>query len=517
MTENIICEVSQHKGWTVFSLGGSLDKMNAGEVGDRLNESLQQSSQLAVELSSLEYISSAGIRILLRAGKQCKALLFIGTAGLCTSLLLGGLFLWGMTASEKLLDSKTEELSGAVTLEAERFAGEELQKRLEAVVRQKAAYIDLFMIEMQGDVRLLAHQVTKLMKEGQAVSPGLVHDPRQEVVRSGQLYFLAGAAGGSPTPSALRAAQAGEFIERLAESHKVKPLLFYIGSKEGWSLRMDFLAASEDLINLPTEVVTPAYDARDRNWYKAGQEALGQDKPVYLPLYVSLGGEVLINCAMPYEDEEGFAGVVGLSLPPAALYQEIEGEVLSGDKIAFALNSQGQVVFSSTREGVLASNRPEFDLRSAEDEGISAAAEAMLTRQSGSRRVQVQEDLQELQGAAAPLFPRMKLLLFCSFGVLLLVLAYVSWRWASRFTEPLLALSEGVGRVAGGHFEEKLTLSTGDETEELADSFNLMTDDLQAYMDSLAAAQAEKAKVEAGLDVAASILQPFSWPWPVWC
>lgn len=73
MTENIICEVSQHKGWTIFSLGGSLDKMNAGEVGDRLNESLQQSSQLAVEISALEYISSAGIRILLRAGKQCKA------------------------------------------------------------------------------------------------------------------------------------------------------------------------------------------------------------------------------------------------------------------------------------------------------------------------------------------------------------------------------------------------------------------------------------------------------------
>lgn len=475
-----------------------------------------------------------------------KALLFIGAAGLSTSLLLGGIFLWGMTASESLLDSKTEELSGAVTLEAERFAGEEMQKRLEAVVRQKAAYIDLFMIEMQGDVRLLAHQVTKVMKEGGAASPGMVHDPRQEVVRSGQLYFLAGAAGGSPTPAALRAAQAGEFMMRLSESHQVKPLLFYIGSKEGWSLRMDFMADPAAPIDLPPEAMTTAYDARDRNWYKAGQKAIGQDMPVYLPLYLSLGGEALINCAMPYEDGEGFAGVVGLSLPPAALYQEIEGEVLSGDKIAFALNPHGQVVFSSAREGVLVPNRPDFDLRNSEDEGLSAAAEAMLARQSGSRRVQVgeedyylvyapigdtgwslgelvrseevlsdarllgqqvQEDLQELQGAAAPLFPRMRFLLLCSFGLLLVVLAYVSWRWARRFTEPLLALSAGVGRVAGGDFQEKLAISTGDETEELAESFNLMTDDLQAYMDSLAAAQAEKAKVEAGLDVAASIQQ----------
>ena len=289
---------------------------------------------------------------------------------------------------------------------------------------------------------------------------------------------------------------------------------------------MDFLPPGQQVVSLPPVAMTPAYDARDRNWYRAGQEVMGQDQAVFLPLYTSLGGETLITCAMPYEDEQGFAGVVGLSLPPAALYQEMEGEVLSGDKIDFALNNQGQVVFSSAPKGVFSPDRPEFDLRNTEEESLAAAAREMLSGKSGSRRVQVggedyylvyapigetgwslgelvnseevlsdarslglqvRENLQELQGAAAPLFPRMRLLLLCSFGLLLLVLAYVSWRWASRFTAPLQALSAGVGRVAGGHFEEKLSLSTGDETEELAESFNTMTADLQAYMDSLAA------------------------------
>ena len=475
-----------------------------------------------------------------------KALLFIGMAGLCTSLLLGLLFLWGMSAAERLLDSRTEERSEAVTLEAERFAGEEMQKHLEAVVSQKAACIELFMIEMRGEVRLLAQQVTTIMREGGGAAAMQVHDPRYETVGSGQLYFLAGAAGGSPGPSALRAAAAGEVMVRLAESHQVAPLLFSIGSREGWSIRMDFLPPGQQVVSLPLMTMTPDYDARDRNWYRAGQEVMGQDQAVFLPLYTSLGGGTLITCAMPYEDEQGFAGVVGLSLPPAALYQEMEGEVLSGDKIDFALNTQGQVVFSSAPEGVFSPDRPEVDLRNTEEESLAAAAREMLSGKSGSRRVQVggedyylvyapigetgwslgelvnseevlsdarslglqvRENLQELQGAAAPLFPRMRLLLLCSFGLLLLVLAYVSWRWASRFTAPLQALSAGVGRVAGGHFEEKLSLSTGDETEELAESFNTMTADLQAYMDSLAAAQAEKAKVEAGLDVAASIQQ----------
>ena len=475
-----------------------------------------------------------------------KALLFIGTAGVCTSLLLGGLFLWGMTASEKLLDSKTVELSEAVTLEAERFAEGEVQKRMEAMVRQKAAYIDLFLQELQGDVRLLSHQVTRIMREGGNSASMQVHDPRYETVGSGQLYFLAGAAGGSPGPSVLRAAAAGEFMVRLAESYRVTPLLFYLGSREGWSLRMDFLASGEKRISLPPETMTPAYDARSRNWYRAGQETLGDDKAVFLPLYLSMGGATLITCAMAYEDEQGFAGVVGLSMPSAALYQEVEGEVLSGDKIAFALNPQGQVAFSSARAGVLSSNRPDQDLRKCEEEALASAAAEMLSGKSGSCRVkvegedyylvyapigetgwslgelvhsedvlsdahalgqQVQGELQELQGAAAPLFPRLRWLLLGSLALLLPVLAYVSWRWAVRFTEPLRALSAGVGRVAGGHFEEKLRVSTGDETEELADSFNLMTDDLQEYMQNLAAAQAEKAKVEAGLDVAASIQQ----------
>ena len=475
-----------------------------------------------------------------------KALLFIVTAGLCTSLLLGLLSLWGMTAAERLLDSRTEEMSEVVTQEAERFAGEELQKHLEAVVGQKAACMELFMIELRGDVRLLAQQVTRIMREGGVTANMQVHDPRYETVGSGQLYFLAGAAGGVPGPSALRAAAAGDFMVRLAKSHPVAPLLFAIGSREGWSIRMDLLPSGERLVSLPPEALTPAYDARDRNWYRAGQEIVGQDRAVFLPLYKSLEGETLVTCVMPYEDEQGFAGVVGLSLPPAALYQELEGDVLSGDKIDFALNPQGQIIFSSVTSGELSPDRPDRDLRNSEEESLAAAAGEMLSGRSGSRRVrvggedyylvyapigetgwslgelvhseevltdarslglQVRENLQELQGAAAPLFPRMRLLLLCSFGLLLLVLAYVSWRWASRFTAPLQALSAGVGRVSGGHFEEKLSLSTGDETEELAESFNNMTDDLQAYMDSLAAAQADKAKVEAGLDVAASIQQ----------
>ena len=66
-------EISQQGEWTVFGLEGQLDRTTAEETGARLNEALKGSSQLAVELSGLEYLSSAGIRIIIRLAKQAKA------------------------------------------------------------------------------------------------------------------------------------------------------------------------------------------------------------------------------------------------------------------------------------------------------------------------------------------------------------------------------------------------------------------------------------------------------------
>ena len=66
-------DISQQGAWTVFGLEGQLDRTTAEETGSRLSEVWKTSSQLAVELSGLEYISSAGIRIIIRLAKQAKA------------------------------------------------------------------------------------------------------------------------------------------------------------------------------------------------------------------------------------------------------------------------------------------------------------------------------------------------------------------------------------------------------------------------------------------------------------
>ncbi len=57
----------------VITVSGRLDGTSAPELGERLTSTLSPSSQkLLLELSQLEYISSAGFRVLLIAAKRAS-------------------------------------------------------------------------------------------------------------------------------------------------------------------------------------------------------------------------------------------------------------------------------------------------------------------------------------------------------------------------------------------------------------------------------------------------------------
>ena len=71
--EGIQCESTSHNGWGIFSLQGRLDRVNSEEVAAKGNAELEQHTKMAVNLEKLDYISSAGIRVLLRLAKKAKA------------------------------------------------------------------------------------------------------------------------------------------------------------------------------------------------------------------------------------------------------------------------------------------------------------------------------------------------------------------------------------------------------------------------------------------------------------
>jgi sigma-B regulation protein RsbU (phosphoserine phosphatase) len=78
-------------------------------------------------------------------------------------------------------------------------------------------------------------------------------------------------------------------------------------------------------------------------------------------------------------------------------------------------------------------------------------------------------------------------------------------RFTRAVTGPILALNEGVQEVAAGNLEREVTVKTGDEIEQLAVSFNMMTSRLRRHIEEIARATAEKQRMDTELDIATQI------------
>ena len=66
-------EKTQNGKKLVVALSGRLDTMTAPQLEDELKKSLDDISELVIDLGELEYISSAGLRVLLSAYKTMRS------------------------------------------------------------------------------------------------------------------------------------------------------------------------------------------------------------------------------------------------------------------------------------------------------------------------------------------------------------------------------------------------------------------------------------------------------------
>ena len=71
--ETIVFQTSEKNGWTLWAINGRLDRLTAQQAGDNADRIFSAAQKFAVDMSGLEYLSSAGIRILLRLTKQAQA------------------------------------------------------------------------------------------------------------------------------------------------------------------------------------------------------------------------------------------------------------------------------------------------------------------------------------------------------------------------------------------------------------------------------------------------------------
>ncbi|MCC7208439.1 MAG: STAS domain-containing protein [Anaerolineae bacterium] len=65
--------VSEMRRVTLIEVNGRVDSTNAGKLGEALNEQIDAGrNQIVLDLSSVEYISSAGLREMVAAAKRVR-------------------------------------------------------------------------------------------------------------------------------------------------------------------------------------------------------------------------------------------------------------------------------------------------------------------------------------------------------------------------------------------------------------------------------------------------------------
>src|SRR3954447_10812195 len=64
---------SQDSGALILTLTGRLDAVSSPPVAARLLDAVRRSPAVVLDLSGLDYVSSAGLRILLKTAKEAKA------------------------------------------------------------------------------------------------------------------------------------------------------------------------------------------------------------------------------------------------------------------------------------------------------------------------------------------------------------------------------------------------------------------------------------------------------------
>jgi signal transduction histidine kinase/HAMP domain-containing protein len=141
------------------------------------------------------------------------------------------------------------------------------------------------------------------------------------------------------------------------------------------------------------------------------------------------------------------------------------------------------------------------DLRTRNDEGQEIAAS--FAPVPGTPWSLVVEERWDALMASSQSYQQFLLLLLVLGVVVPAVVVMVA---VGRITGPIALLTRGAQEVAAGSFGRKISVSTGDEVEELAKQFNLMSTQLQEYTSNLEKRVADRTRELAALNDVAEVV-----------
>ncbi len=468
-------------------------------------------------------------------------------------LAVGAVTFYGVYDMEGAIRKVNSEVADYMSESMGGYAEKYAKARLEEVTRAKAQHLDGELESIGENAVYLADMMSNFLMHPENYRQRHLSNPQRlsDVVLGVPYIHYSPDLVSSGIGADLRSeiGIAGNFIDcvmPLGKFYEGYHTAFYAASEKGYLICLALVPGEvkPNSIYASKESMDEAYaqfDHRESVWYREGKVA---QKPVFSDIYIGLEGYPDVTCVMPYYDRNGFAGVVGIDYSIEDLYRLVGITVKGTMGNSFLLDPEGEVLYSSDSERILSIVGEYTDLREAEEPSVAEAARRMTAGESGVMSVErdgdifylafapmesvgwsfgvvieddeVLDPIEEVSGAVREQMGGYQEILQQAMGnafvrtsiilvPVLLLIFYGSGFMASRMARPIHTLAVGAQEIAAGNFDKKLEVHTGDEIEELADSFNHMTDELKKYMKNLALAAEEQGHALAELEVATRI------------
>ena len=454
------------------------------------------------------------------------------------------MFLGGFFMIHYVLEKNSAELGEYTAGYIEDVTVEQITERLVDVAKSRAQAIETELLTVADDTEFLAAGVQNIIANRQNYREMILPDPLTQPIKSGEVYLHKGASlqKNGLSPDIRREiglmGNTEAYISLMAQSYKNFESTVFVGSKNGYIIAADNAPGHQYVVM--TDDFLQSYEPTERGWYKNAKK---NQKITFNEIYVGAEGFPSFTCSAPYEDEHGFAGVVAIACAVGSLSEIMASAVVGETGISFIINDTGEVMLSTNHDGVLSAEHGK-ELTQKRSPELTAAMQKMMAGEAGWQIVKL--DGEDYYLAYAPLKrmnwsfgaliakneviapavsarqnveekmdlfrvmvdKRLGSLLLAAFFIVLLLM-FVMFRltdWLSKkFVRPIKNLTMGVQEIAAGNLTKKLSISTGDEFEALANCFNNMTDELQNYMQNLTQVTMEKEHIATELSVATEI------------
>ncbi len=458
---------------------------------------------------------------------------------LASLLILSAATLINIVVARNDILAASDELGRIASADSAAALEQETQQKLGTISDYMARLADEKLGRIARYTTMLADTASRIFSDPAAYPLREISGPLAENTDKLAVYFTHPAAVGPEAllPDARLAANCQEIMY---EMNDIDPtvLTCYVSFNTGLHVVCDSSSASR---------LAPDYnyDPRTRSWFTNAQQ---NGKLSFSDVVDDAQGRGLgLVCSAPFYGADGeMLGAVGVG----ALLSDISELVLNTDFAesgqAFILNHQAQMIIGAGVSKDAAGNISRVDFAKSDEPQLQALSLKMVNGESGVAQVayegrdvylayspiatadwilvtliDVEEALrlsqltaEKISALAAETSGQVDRSIVVTIVIILAVMAVTSLlvlliglRQSQKLTGPLSQLTLGVNEIAGGNLNYQLDIRTGDEIQTVASAFNAMTGELREYIDNLTRVTAEKERIGAELNVAATIQQ----------